>query len=246
MRNIVIPMAGLGKRFSDEGFKEPKPLIKINNVPMIQKAIESLGIDGRYIFITRKTEYSDEINDILKRIRPDCIIKEIDYVTDGPASTVNLVREEINNEDQLVVANCDQIMWWDGAGFIHYCQHWGFDGVVVTYFSDSTKNSYARIDMSGFVREIQEKKVISDISLNGIHYWRKGLDFINSYDRMVELNDRAENGEFYVGPSYNQMINEGKRIAIYHLPNIQHHAVGTPDDLREYIRNENLEFERND
>ena len=53
-------MAGLGKRFSDDGFMRPKPLIEINNVPMIQKAIESIGIDGRYIFITRKTEHSKD------------------------------------------------------------------------------------------------------------------------------------------------------------------------------------------
>ena len=70
MRNIVIPMAGLGKRFSDDGFMRPKPLIEINNVPMIQKAIESIGIDGRYIFITRKTEHSELIHEHLRRIKP--------------------------------------------------------------------------------------------------------------------------------------------------------------------------------
>jgi len=80
--------------------------------------------------------------------------------------------------------------------------------------------------------------VISTISLNGIHYWKHGRDFVSSYDKMVENNDRASNGEFYVGPSYNYMIKEGKNIGIYHLPKIQHHAVGTPDDLREYLRNE--------
>ena len=242
MVNVVIPMAGLGKRFSDDGFMRPKPLIKINDVPMIQKAIESLGIDGRYIFITRKTEYSEEIHEHLRRIKPECLIREIDYVTDGPASTVNLVRDEINNDDQLVVANCDQIMWWDGGAFIYYCQYHEFDGVIVTYVCDSTKNSYARIDMNGLVQEIREKEVISDISLNGIHYWRRGLDFINSYDKMVEEDDRAVNGEFYVGPSYNQMIKRQNRVGIYHIPRCQHHAVGTPDDLREYIRNENLQF----
>jgi NDP-sugar pyrophosphorylase family protein len=241
MTNIVIPMAGLGKRFFDNGFSKPKPLIDINGCPMIKKVLDSLSINGKYIFITRKTEYSDQLNDILKNTKPNCIIHEIDYVTDGPASTVNLVRQYINNNEELIVANCDQIMWWDGEIFLYYCRNKKFDGIVVTYYCNSSKNSYAKIDKFGLISEIREKQIISNISLNGIHYWKKGCDFIESYDTMVEKNDLAPNGEFYVGPSYNHMISKGKKIGIFHIPNSQHHAVGTPDDLREYIRNENLQ-----
>ena len=239
--NIIIPMAGLGKRFQDDGFDKPKPSIDINGIPMIQKAIESLDIDGKYIFITRNTEYSENINQVLKKIKPDCVIKEIDYVTDGPASTCNLVREYINNNDNLVVANCDQIMWWSGSNFISSCNASDYDGVIVTYTSQTTKNSYAKLDRFGYVEELKEKEVISDISLNGIHFWKRGVDFIESYDKMVKLNDRAPNGEFYVSLSYNHMIENGKKVGIYHIPNFQHNPVGTPDDLREYIRNENLQ-----
>ena len=34
--NILIPMAGAGSRFKDAGYVFPKPLIEINNKPMIQ------------------------------------------------------------------------------------------------------------------------------------------------------------------------------------------------------------------
>ena len=234
-------MAGRGNRFQDEGFVEPKPLININGIPMIQRTINSLGIDGRYIFITRKTDYSNDINSILKEIKPDCIIEEIDYVTKGPASTCNLVSKYINDDNPLVITNCDQIMWWSGSNFISSCLSSNYDGVIVTYTSSTTKNSYARLNISGCVEEIKEKEVISDISLNGIHFWKHGIDFIKSYDMMIESNDRAENGEFYVGPSYNHMIRNGKRVGIYHIPTFQHHSVGTPDDLREYIRNEDMQ-----
>jgi hypothetical protein len=49
--NILIPMAGAGKRFSDAGYIFPKPLIEINNKPMIQWVIEGLNIRANYIFI---------------------------------------------------------------------------------------------------------------------------------------------------------------------------------------------------
>jgi len=237
--NIVIPMAGLGNRFRDSGFDLPKPLIDINGVSMIEKAIRSLDIEGRYIFIIRETDYSNDLCKILTNVVPDCIIKKIYHVTDGPACTVNHVREYINNSSELIVANCDQIMWWNGSSFLNYCRHSSFDGVVVTYNNNTSKNSYARIDRRGNILCVKEKEVISNISLNGIHYWKRGEYFISSYDKMVNAKDISENGEYYVGPTYNYMIEAGRSVGIYHIPEFQHHAVGTPEDLREYIRNEN-------
>ena len=36
-RNIqlVIPMSGMGQRFVDAGYKDPKPLIQVDNKPII-------------------------------------------------------------------------------------------------------------------------------------------------------------------------------------------------------------------
>ena len=39
--NVLIPMAGAGKRFFDAGYVFPKPLIEVDNKPMIQWVIES-------------------------------------------------------------------------------------------------------------------------------------------------------------------------------------------------------------
>jgi hypothetical protein len=47
------------------------------------------------------------------------------------------------------------------------------------------------------------------------------------------------NGEFYIAPSYNYLIKEGKKIGVYHIPNEQHWAVGTESDLEIYLRNNN-------
>ena len=52
--NIVIPMAGRGIRFSEAGYTIPKPLIQIQGKTIIERAVESLGIHGRYIFIVQK------------------------------------------------------------------------------------------------------------------------------------------------------------------------------------------------
>jgi hypothetical protein len=49
----------------------------------------------------------------------------------------------------------------------------------------------------------------------------------------------VNNGEFYIGPSYNYMIKKGLRVGVFHIPNEMHHAVGIPEDLERFIKYEN-------
>lgn len=161
----------------------------------------------------------------------------VEETTGGPACTSLLFEREISNDQELIIANCDQIMWWDSGLFLQTARYDRYDGVLVTYTSDTPKNSYCQIDKNGLVHEVKEKEVISDISLNGVHYWRKGHYFVESAKSMIDANDTAPNGEFYVGPTYNHMINKfGKRVGIHHIPNWQHNPVGVPDDLNRYLQ----------
>ena len=228
--NILIPMAGKGERFHTSGYTLPKPLIPIKNKPMIQNAIDSLGIKGNHIFITQKDH---EIKSKLLQNYPDSNTISIDYITEGPASTCLLAKEHINNDQPLLIANCDQIMWWDSLAFSIFLDTCPYDGLVVTYTETTPKNSYVKLNKKGLVTKIAEKVVISNVSLNGIHFWKKGSDFIKSAELMIKNNERYNN-EFYVGPTYNTLIEQGKKIGIYHIPNEQHHAVGTPEDLLKY------------
>ena len=55
----------------------------------------------------------------MTQIKPNCQFLEIDYVTEGPAKSVLLFRENINNDEELIIANCDQIMEWNSKAFVH-------------------------------------------------------------------------------------------------------------------------------
>lgn len=234
--NILIPMAGLGSRFPSHTYPMPKPLIEVNGEPMISKAIKSLNLDGNYFFVIAKNQFTSLVEETILAIKPGSRFIEIDYITEGPANSALLFRDQINTGEELVIANCDQIMEWNSENFLHNVRL--YDGAVVTYHTDTDKNSYARLDKNGLVVEIREKEVISNVSLNGIHYWKKGSHFVNSADKMMELQDRAPNGEFYIGPTYNHMIRQGLKVGIYHIPNEQHHPVGVPDDLKKYLEHE--------
>jgi NDP-sugar pyrophosphorylase family protein len=235
--NIVIPMAGRGERFRIEGYKNPKPLIEFNNKTMIELALESLNLKGDYIFIVYN--YSDNnLNQKLKSILENYSDKiiSIDYITEGPASSALLAEKYINNDQPLVITNCDQIMNWNSVNFQNFIETSELDGVVVTYNSETLKNSYVKLNDNGLAIKFAEKEVISKYSLNGIHYWRKGRYFIESAKSMIEKNIRC-NSEFYLSLSYNEMIDLGLNIGIFHIDNDNHYAVGTPDDLENFILN---------
>jgi len=230
-------MAGRGSRFTEKRILTPKPLLDVNGRTMIERAIASLDLAGTWHFIIRDDEHKQRVQDMIETIKPGSKFIAIDYVTEGPASSALLFKDQINNSDELVIANCDQIMEWTSSRFLDYVRH--YDGAVVTYHADTDKNSYARVNKEGLVQEIREKQVISNISLNGIHYWQQGQYFVNSAEAMIQANDRAPNGEFYIGPSYNYMVKAEQTVGIYHIPNQFHHPVGVPDDLDKFIRYEN-------
>jgi len=232
--NIVIPMAGLGSRFPQDKFYLPKPLIDVNGKPMITRAIESLDMDGQYHFVLRNDEFLKITTDVISKTVSNPRFVVVDKTTEGPACSVLLFEKFIDNDQELITANCDQIMEWDSKLFFHNVRL--YDGAVVTYYSDTDKNSYVKLDKQGRAVQFAEKEVISNISLNGIHYWKKGKYFINSAKKMIGSDARAPNGEFYIAPSYNYMINDGLEVGIYHIPIEQHHAVGVPVDLEKFLK----------
>ena len=48
---VLIPMAGRGDRFVDKGYKDPKPLIKVNGKMIIEYILEMFGDTDDITFI---------------------------------------------------------------------------------------------------------------------------------------------------------------------------------------------------
>lgn len=230
--NVIIPMAGAGKRFSDVGYTIPKPFISVNGKPMVQSVVENLNIDGKHIFIIQKSHsVGKNLETFLNSISPNCIIISVDKLTDGPACTA-LLAEEYIDETPLVIVNCDQMIHdFDIKKLEEFAKINKADGVLGAFISSSKKNSYMKVDPQGEVIEIKEKIVISNIATNGLHFWSNGKDFVYSSKQMIQSNERYNN-EFYIAPSYNYLVKDGKKILpfFYNL----HFPIGTPEDLNKY------------
>lgn len=236
--NIVIPMAGEGTRFRERGYTFPKPLIPIQDKTMIQVVVESLGLEGRYIFLCRREQLQHyAMETMLKLFVRDFVVVEVPGLTEGAACTVLLAREMINNDEELVIANSDQWIRWNPARFLMYMRENNADGGILTFYATHPKWSYAKVNPEGFVTEVAEKVPISTHATVGVYYFRQGSLFVKSAEEMIQKNIRTNN-EFYVCPVYNELIGWGAKVL--HFPVEEMCGLGTPEDLETFIRRKSL------
>ncbi len=233
--NIVIAMAGAGTRFQKVGIKQPKPLIAVLGKTLIEYSIESFDVSGRYIFITREYEQPEDnrhLSEILKNKRPESIEIRLKNLTSGATESVLMAESLINNDEPLVIFNCDQFINWNAEDFLKVLRAKDPDAAVVLYNSRDPKNSFAEI-IDGKVVRMVEKKAISEHALIGFHYWKKGSDFVASANKLMEkfrLNGRPE---CYISETFNYMYKPD--ILPYHISANEYIPLGTPEDVAKYI-----------
>jgi len=234
---VLIPMAGEGSRFAKEGYTFPKPLIDVAGKPMIQRVVENLDFPAEYIFLVRK-EHLEKYNGIellLKQITNNNYkIVLVDKLTEGAACTALLAKEFIDNDDDLLIANSDQIIEYSQQNFFYLKNFTNIDGMVYCFNAVHPKWSFVKTNSRGIVTEVAEKNPISDIATCGIYWYRRGKDFVSCAEKMIEKNIRVNN-EFYIAPVYNEFIETGKTLIPFYVHKMW--GIGTPEDLNYYLKN---------
>ncbi|GJD64270.1 glycosyltransferase family 2 protein [Methylobacterium frigidaeris] len=234
---IVVPMAGLGSRFSQAGYVDPKPLIRIHDVPMIRLVIENLrpSRPHRFVFVCQRSHVAAfGLAERFAQWAPGCAIVQLDGLTAGAACTVLAAREHFG-DGALMIANSDQYIDAPIDRYLGVLDE-GYDGVIMTMTASDPKWSFVEVDADGLVRRVVEKEVISNEATTGIYSFAKCSDFVRSAEAMIGA-DRRVNGEFYVAPVYNEMIAGGSRIAISSVGTdlAGMHGLGTPADLDAFL-----------
>jgi len=229
-------MAGEGSRFAKEGYTFPKPLIDVEGKPMIQRVVENLDFDATYIFLVRK-EHLDKyagLQSTLDRItNGKNKIVEVDGLTEGAACTTLLAKDLINNDDELLIANSDQIVKYSSENFKLMKSLTSVDGILFTFNALHPKWSFVSVNSRGIITELQEKNPISNIATCGIYWYRHGNEYVKYAERMISKNIRVNN-EFYVAPVYNEYISDFKTLIPFYVDEM--YGIGTPEDLNTYLK----------
>jgi NDP-sugar pyrophosphorylase family protein len=132
---IIIPMSGIGKRFIEAGYDLPKPLIIVENKPIIEHVI-NLFPNEEYIFICNDLHLqTTHMRNILLKIAPNCKIYEVSVDNrKGPVDAVlQIADKEINDNDEIIISYCDYGTKWDYERFKNDIYVHSADGAIPCY-----------------------------------------------------------------------------------------------------------------
>ena len=109
------------------------------------------------------------------------------------------------------------------------------DGLIMTMTADNPKWSYVKLH-DARVTEVVEKVVVSDQATVGIYNFARGSDFVAGADRMIAAG-RMANGEYYVAPVYNELIDDAAEILTFNVgaDGDGMYGLGIPADLEAFL-----------
>ncbi len=252
MTNIIIPMAGEGKRFSEKGYSTGKPSIPTYDrrtgklIPMVVCAVKDLPFvnsDGSNIFfLDRDFHKKDGVENRINEFYPNAKFITINKLTEGQACTCLLSEEHIDTSAPLIIAACDSGMIYNEQKFNEItCSS---DVIAFTFKNDErvlyNPNAYGWLasDYDNSVKRVSVKKAISDTpmhdhAITATFWFKKAEMFFSAAKKMISLNDRVNN-EFYVDNVLKYTVEMGYITRVFNVD--KYLGWGTPDEYENYQR----------
>lgn len=242
----IIPMAGLGKRFSDEGYQVTKPLIPVSGKPMVIRATEDLPQTNLYSFVLRSDmKGHQEISRTIQENFPNSVITSLDEITNGQATStligIDAIKDNIGMESPITIGACDNGAIFSMDDFQNIVNEIKPD--VVVWGTTGHVNAIRKPEMfgwieaspSGKITQVSVKKPLKNPSQDpiviGTFTFKNIAIYKKCYEKLV-ADSIMVNGEFYIDSMINVAIELGLKCQLF---NVEHFiSWGTPNDLRTY------------
>ncbi len=230
--NIIITMAGAGRRFKETGIDIPKYKIEVKGRTLFEWSLHSLRnfYECNFIFITQK-EHNDKsfIIDKSKSLGIGTLsVLELDSLTNGQAETALRAEALISDPARdIIIYNIDTYVEPDqlkreairGAGWIP------------AFEAGGDRWSFVKIDHEYQVLDITEKIRISNYGTIGLYYF-------SSFDLFKKIYSEYhfdKGKERYIAPMYKAMLAQSFLPVYAHLVDKKAvHVLGTPEDILQF------------
>ena len=240
---VIIPMAGLGQRFVDAGYKESKPFIEVAGQKIIDRIVNMFDEDDEMIFICNERHLqNDNTKSYLQGIKRGCTILSVPQHTKGPVFTIIPHLDKIQDDEEVIVCYCDNPYLWNYVAFKKYVKENKVDGCILTHSGfhphrlNSTYMAYCKTDGDSLL-EIKEKEPYTDNhwqehASTGTYYFSKGSYIKKYFQYAINNQVKHTNGEYYVTLVYNLLINDGLNVNVYDTDFVT--VFGTPEEVQNY------------
>lgn len=233
--NILFLMGGDNLQNTNDNF--PIYMTEIN-----QKMILEILMDftksinpSRAIFCIKDEDIKNfYLDEIIKRKIENAIIININGKTKGAVCTALLASEFIDNAEELLILAINDFTDKNWQNIVDYFRTKNADCGIVSFNSIHPRYSFAKLDESGEVIEITEKKPSSNNALASFYYFRKGKEYIECSQNVIR-KDVTIKDSFYISQVINEMILKQKKIGLYKIDNSEFHPLKTEAQLAQYI-----------
>ncbi|WP_425390177.1 sugar phosphate nucleotidyltransferase [Ekhidna sp.] len=212
--NLIIPMAGKGKRLRPHTLTTPKPLIPIAGKPIVQRLVEDISkvtpekIDKIGFVIG---DFDEEIKDKLRQIAKEVGAEAHFFVqetAEGTAHAIACANDIL--EGKVTVAFSDTLFRAD------FTLNPEDDGIIWTkQIEDPSSFGVVKTNEEGIITDFIEKPkdYVSDQAIIGIYYFKRGEDLREEIDYLIQNNIRG-GGEFQLTMALENLKNKGTNFTI--------------------------------
>lgn len=211
--NIIIPMAGMGKRLRPHTLTTPKPLVPIAGKPIVQHLVEDIAAllnepIEEMVFVTGR--FGQEAETHLLEVAQSLGAKgSIAYQDEalGTAHAVWCAKEALKGK--VIVAFADTLFRADfklddsKAGVL-----W------VSKIDDPSAFGVVTLNEEGNITEFFEKPktFVSDLAMIGIYYFREGEELAKEIKHLID-NNLTKGGEYQLPDALKRMVEKGAAFA---------------------------------
>lgn len=231
---ILLPI--VGSEQADKETQYIKNLYEIERKSILQYVYESLKqIEGAefIVIIRRKDILNYHLDDMIRLLIPNVKIIIADGATSGAACSCLLAVDEISEEEPLIIAGGDQLVTRNLNDVVLEFIERDYDGGVVIFDDIHPRWSFVKLDENNLVIEAAEKRPISRNATTGFYYFKRGKDFVESAEQMIKKG-ASVNGQYYVCPSFNQMVLKNRRIGVYRIDKREYFNFNKQKGIEEY------------
>ncbi len=195
--NIIIPMAGLGKRLRPHTLTVPKPLLPIAGKPIVHRLVEDIAkvcpekIEkiGFIIHPSFGKEVEENLKAIAKQVGAE---GKIFYQEQAMGISHALLFAKELFKGKIIVAFADTLFKAD------FKLDTTRDGIIwVQKVADPSQFGVVRLNEKGEIIELVEKSTtfVSDLAIIGIYFFKDGEALGKEMQYLID-NDIKEKGEY--------------------------------------------------
>jgi beta-phosphoglucomutase-like phosphatase (HAD superfamily)/GTP:adenosylcobinamide-phosphate guanylyltransferase len=241
--NIIIPLGGSGERFKKNGYKSPKPLIKVFDKCIIEYVIDNLdihissrNITTQIFIIYNKKLNTNNFREIINDKYPNIILIEVND-TQGPVETLKfgidyILENNLNNNLKTLVIDCDTFYT---QNIIQMFDSMNSNSVFyVNRYNEQPLYSYIDLNETNVITKIVEKQKISNNANTGAYAFLNIKELYNYCNKVIDNNYKFNN-EYYTSCLIDLMIKDKNKFVGIELDINNVFSLGTPKELDQYI-----------